>query len=802
MLRGELEREIKEEPRANLCLTTKPNDVLLMDIDNWEVDLAEIPGFKDAVAKDKAELKDDGDIINKLVDTSQTKIGQHQLVAMAEHVLGHFPEVFKEVSYFLHASSSMGLNGKNRISLHIEFVLNAPLAPKLLKDWLLSMNFLIDAFKSKLSLNATGLGLRFPLDRSVADNSKLIFIGHPYFELSKQNPILNEHRLLLIEKKALLMPSEALSIPLRQTLIDMQNSAVADLRKKMGLAKKSRADVRRVTRFGETLELLKNPDKVHVEIVDDDGDFVHANMGDGDSHAYWWPKSDPTLIYNFKGDPVVRLQDIDPETYEWCLKHHAEFINSQKKVMYLGRRVIEDGVSSGFITAAINTETQLIYEMVRHNDKASAEDWMASVGEFLGENVSMIRVEYNPKEELKYRIDQTQDGRPVEYLNLFCESELWRKREMIDDKITYDNLAKKLKEHVPNSYTLLKHVFGGKDIEVAHFINWLSWLTKSREKPGTTWLLHGTQGTGKGILWEHLLTPLMGKENVRKTTIVEMEDKFNAGLAKKMLVLVDEFRHSEASASKRLESQLRLMATEGDSSVRAMRTEYADKESYFGMIFFSNEYDAMRVPGNDRRINVATRQETRLRDALATNKDPSGIKEIQKLIKGINGEIQMFANLLYTMETDEVQAKLTLDTEAKQAMAVASRTRTEDFAFAIKNWDISMLISYALNSNPNHLNDTRQMLEGLRNIAQFGVGTHVMEIPRDVVLAFYRAATGDDKISAAGLTKYLARHTSPTHCVQTRTRRDGKQCAVYRTNITLTPQDIKELLEFLEEKVA
>jgi hypothetical protein len=44
--------------------------------------------------------------------------------------------------------------------------------------------------------------------------------------------------------------------------------------------------------------------------------FTYLNLNGGDSWGYYFPDSNPEVLYSFKGEPPVRLADIAPELWE------------------------------------------------------------------------------------------------------------------------------------------------------------------------------------------------------------------------------------------------------------------------------------------------------------------------------------------------------------------------------------------------------------------------------------------------------------------------------------------------------
>ena len=43
---------------------------------------------------------------------------------------------------------------------------------------------------------------------------------------------------------------------------------------------------------------------------------MYLNLNGGDSWAYFFPESNPEILYSFKGEPPVRLANIAPRLWE------------------------------------------------------------------------------------------------------------------------------------------------------------------------------------------------------------------------------------------------------------------------------------------------------------------------------------------------------------------------------------------------------------------------------------------------------------------------------------------------------
>jgi hypothetical protein len=62
--------------------------------------------------------------------------------------------------------------------------------------------------------------------------------------------------------------------------------------------------------------LLANPEPATVTGVRRARGFVYLNLNGGDSWGYYYPASNPEILYSFKGEPPVRLADIAPGLWE------------------------------------------------------------------------------------------------------------------------------------------------------------------------------------------------------------------------------------------------------------------------------------------------------------------------------------------------------------------------------------------------------------------------------------------------------------------------------------------------------
>ena len=172
LLKGNLKRDIIDESRAGIADRNALSNLLVLDVD--------------------------GVRLSKQLASS--KLTKSDVMYLANQVIAELPQKLHNVSYIVQASASLGLKG-DRTSLHIFMLLDVAMPPKTIKLWLQDANYESNVFSEQLELSVNGQSLKYPLDASVADNSKVIFIAPPTFNNTKENPFSNdEDRIILVER--------------------------------------------------------------------------------------------------------------------------------------------------------------------------------------------------------------------------------------------------------------------------------------------------------------------------------------------------------------------------------------------------------------------------------------------------------------------------------------------------------------------------------------------------------------------------------------------------------------------------
>ena len=252
--KGDLKKKLKNESRALMTDRTAATQLLVLDLDG-----VTFPGAK-------------------------TAYNTYDIQNIAEAFVQYLPQEFKDVSYIAQASASLGLK-PNKISLHLFFLLGHTVQPRALKEWLRTLNYEIDFLADQLSLSANGQSISYPLDVSLADNSKLVYIGTPKFT-GVQDPVTGDRFVKIDRGSPTLNISHLMKDVNPEKVYNLSTQIKDGLRKKAGLVKKSEK-ITTVNVNGISEQVLQNPDRMSIEICRIADPYVNCNINGGDSGAYY-----------------------------------------------------------------------------------------------------------------------------------------------------------------------------------------------------------------------------------------------------------------------------------------------------------------------------------------------------------------------------------------------------------------------------------------------------------------------------------------------------------------------------------
>ena len=654
LYKGELAGILVNESRKGQTLTENRNRLIAIDIDGLDIPQYTPPEQPDQIEKD-------------------------QLRELCEAVVALLPEPLHNASYIGHASASMGI--KSGVRLHLFFLLDESIMPKQHKSLLLAANFSNRTMKAATELTASGLALRYPVDPALGDNSRIIYIADPEFE-QMIDPVLQ--RFIIVAKEQQLVEAKEIRRYLRDCggvdgIKQHSRRRVNELRQQQGLPAKSPVTATVVTAQG-TEKPAVNPDRMELVEVASDDFYIRFNLNNGDSNAYWVHRDDPRIVYNFKGEPPFLFANADPKTYEaTCKKYGFDDKTDSIETNVLFYDPKRDMNMGGIIDITNNRVVGSIIPRKTENFKHFMQG-----AENVPETLPTVEYVFDPTDDREVDL---QNG----FINSFTLQEVLKNPVAIGEEFVDVGLSDvhgALSKLCPSLYKVMYSVTGTdaseKGEELERFINWLAFICQTRQRTGTAWLFHGTEGTGKGLLLNKVIIPLLGEEHAVERTQVDLEDRFNDWMERSLVVALDELLIAN-KADRKLFNKLKSFITETTVPLRAMRQGVRSAPSYMNLMIFSNDRDVVTVTANDRRFNVCPRQETPLFQRypnLNSTLDDDAERELPRLA----------AFLMHFQFNGELVREV-LKNDAKVELKEATQDNVSLFVDTIRNGDVEGLFS-------------------------------------------------------------------------------------------------------------
>jgi len=564
--------------------------------------------------------------------------------------LGHD---FHTTSYIFQHSNSAGIKGTVGLRGHLYFQLATPCSPGALKEWLKEVNFSVPALKDRLELAKNGHSLIWPLDISTCQNDKLIYISPPIFK-GLSAPVTNYFSLHVgADDATSFIPSP--NPGKNKAEVD---TLVVALRKTQGL----KTVTGKYKKFG-TEQILTNPDPMIICDPRDDGEYIRCNIvGDNPSYGHYYDKEKPDILYNFKGHPLVKLVDVDPEYAAGLAKSKAAARTTSARTPIVFRDPRTDEYYNG-----IHDQGTGELALYRTGSTQKINDFLANHDLPMVDYVPDWTYEFNPctTQVINYR-DQ--------WANKFTPTQLLKDALELPNKPNVSAAVPPVIESIIRSITVDAQTYD-------HFINWIACIFQTREKTGTAWLFSGIEGTGKGLLISKILTPIFGPRYVIQQTGQNLEDQFNAAWEEAIVLFIDEFNLHEGSTLDRTYNRLKNIVTEETIAIRAMRRDTSSTRSYTNLVMATNAGTALPLSPTDRRFNIAPDQNQRL-------------EITQQQVVDIAAELPAFCEFLQTYQADSSLAATVLHNDARRLLINRSFTSVDLFFDAFKSGDIRYFLDY------------------------------------------------------------------------------------------------------------
>jgi len=234
---------------------------------------------------------------------------------------------------------------------------------------------------------------------------------------------------------------------------------------------------------------------------------------------------------------------------------------------------------------------------------------------------------------------------------------------------------------------LIDHVMAHDSAITDRFYNDMAWFVQNRKKLITSHLWQGVEGTGKGFLFDNVLRPILGKLYCAQADQDAFGTQFNSFLTDNVLVLVNEVSGNfSASEGKNLSTieKMKIAITDEHIQIEGKNKDRFNGKNVCSFLLATNRRDAITLSENDRRFNVAPRQEIKLHN---TTWWPG----YQQLLVLVEKELQEFVWYLKQYSLDVSLIGKVIDNEPKRVLQIMSQTNMEMFFQAVGKGDLDWI---------------------------------------------------------------------------------------------------------------
>jgi len=622
-----------------------------------------------------------------------------------------------DISYVLQWSASYNI-ADPLLRFHAFIILSTPVPATILKEWLKERNHNTKLLSDNITLTKTHNALHWPLDVTTCQNDKLIYIAPPVLK-KIPNPLGRQKRIqLIIKSKA--------TYTFPTALPDIQKNKVATEAKISELRIASGLPARKfVTKVANGVEYLTKPGAAHITEMKQDRGFTYFNLNGGDSWGYYHPDDRPDYIYNFKDEPIYLTKELLPEYWaDLCAQGTRKDASGSELFAFI------DLSTSVYYRGSYNPQTDdLIIDaakndgMVRNFQKLHNLPADGPIPEW--------RVMFDPHDNARFdTVNKT--------LNLFQLTQYMRAT------------VKRVARCPQTIFKVIHHALGLDTAITEHFINWLAFILQERTRTQTSWVLHGVEGTGKGILMNRIIRPIFGFSQTAVRRVEQLNELYNDYMARSLVVFVDEMEADALLNEKGAMAKIRGFITEPIVPVRRMFAMATDEPNYANFIFASNKARPVAIPPTDRRTNVAKYQPQRLR---LSNLD----------LQAVEDELQEFHDYLMSFTVDHNAAGTPLETDDRATLISISETSIDTITTALLEGNMDYFIDLLpSSSNPSSMASQIKIDDYKHTLALLLARTHPAtgscNISRDELRVLFDYANGGMPESPNKFTSLLKHH--------------------------------------------
>jgi phage/plasmid-associated DNA primase len=238
------------------------------------------------------------------------------------------------------------------------------------------------------------------------------------------------------------------------------------------------------------------------------------------------------------------------------------------------------------------------------------------------------------------------------------------------------SILKKTKEITHTNFPTINKIMDnlvGFDANAKEWVfNWLAGIFQTPTIKVTTGIIfHGDQGTGKGLVFEKIMSKML-ETNYNKVGFNQLNSEFNSWLKNVQLVFCNEITHYENK--QQVSQSMKDYISESTFTLREMRKDPCIYPNYTRIIVASNGMIPFRVETTDRRWSV-----------FKSKKLSDGYNVYKMLNENIEEECLGFLNFLLNYKIDKKKENSPYLNQERTDIVKANMNSCEAFIYEIES---------------------------------------------------------------------------------------------------------------------
>lgn len=262
----------------------------------------------------------------------------------------------------------------------------------------------------------------------------------------------------------------------------------------------------------------------------------------------------------------------------------------------------------------------------------------------------------------------------------------------VKNVIDLDNFADNiLPEKFPHINALFKNL-APKDDERKYVLNWLSYILNTANKTRNAIAFIGIQGSGKGVLQEHIIEYAIHPDNSYTITNDDLKSQFNSYLEDRLFLFFNEIKTSFNETSTQAD-KIKPIITDSRLPINAKHIRQYSIDNYANCMFFSNHDLPFQIEDKDRRYSVIKTEHRTLKQVAKEDFNIS-IKKFISNLKKERDDFLIYLKMLKLTKQSEELALSILDNETKRKIKEQTNTFRDTLKIKIVERDIEWFDEY------------------------------------------------------------------------------------------------------------